>query len=50
MNKQVDVYCLFQSTFGNRPLQYIGRNDVIEQLCRLTYTIDRGVPAVHRWQ
>ena len=31
MNKQVDIYSLFQPTFGNRPLQYIGRNDVIEQ-------------------
>lgn len=31
MNKPVDIYSLFQPTFGNRPLQYIGRNDVIEQ-------------------
>ena len=31
MNQRVDIYSLFQPTFGNRPLQYIGRNDVIEQ-------------------
>jgi hypothetical protein len=31
MNKPVDIYSLFQPTFGNRPLQYIGRDGVIEQ-------------------
>ncbi len=31
MDQRVDIYSLFQPTFGNRPLQYIGRNDVIEQ-------------------
>lgn len=31
MSKQEEIYSLFQPTFGNRPLQYIGRDDVIEQ-------------------
>ena len=31
MNKQEDIYSLFQPTFGNRPVQYIGRDGVIEQ-------------------
>ena len=31
MNKRVEIYSLFQPTFGNRPLQYIGRDGVIEQ-------------------
>ena len=31
MSKQEERSCLFQPTFGNRPLQYIGRDDVIEQ-------------------
>ena len=30
MNKRVEIYSSFQPTFGNRPLQYIGRNDVIQ--------------------
>lgn len=31
MNKQEEMYSLFQPTFGNRPMQYIGRDGVIEQ-------------------
>lgn len=31
MDKNEDIYSLFQPTFGNRPEQYIGRDGVIEQ-------------------
>lgn len=31
MNKKEDIQSLFQPTFGNRPVQYIGRDGVIEQ-------------------
>lgn len=31
MNKREDIQSLFQPTFGNRPVQYIGRDGVIEQ-------------------
>ena len=31
MSKQEEIYNLFQPTFGNRPVQYIGRDGVIEQ-------------------
>ena len=31
MSKQEEMHSLFQPTFGNRPLQYIGRDGVIEQ-------------------
>lgn len=31
MSKPEEVYSLFQPTFGNRPVQYIGRDDVIRQ-------------------
>lgn len=31
MSKQEEIHSLFQPTFGNRPLQYIGRDGVIEQ-------------------
>ena len=31
MNSREDIQSLFQPTFGNRPVQYIGRDGVIEQ-------------------
>ena len=31
MNKREDIQSLFQPTFGNRPVQYIGRDGVIER-------------------
>ena len=31
MGEQESIHSLFQPTFGNRPVQYIGRDGVIEQ-------------------